>query len=71
MAPKRIFRLGDMVRILAGPFANFTGRIEGINQAKRLLKVKVDIFGRNTPVRISILEVEKLEFEPDLPPSSN
>jgi transcriptional antiterminator NusG len=71
MTPKRIFRLGDMVRILSGPFAAFTGRIEGINQAKRLLKVKVNIFGRNTPVKISIMDVEKLEFEPDPPPSSN
>jgi transcription termination/antitermination protein NusG len=71
MTPKRIFRLGDMVRILSGPFAAFTGRIEGINQAKRLLKVKVNIFGRNTPVKISIMDVEKLEFEPDIPPSSN
>ena len=71
MTPRRIFRLGDMVRILSGPFAAFTGRIEGINQAKRLLKVKVNIFGRNTPVKISIMDVEKLEFEPDIPPSSN
>jgi len=34
------FRLGDTVRILAGPFVSFTGEIEGINQAKALLKVQ-------------------------------
>ena len=66
---KLIYRLGDMVRIKSGPFAAFTGRIEGINQAKSLLKVKVDIFGRVTPVKVGFSEAEKLEFEPPLPPS--
>ena len=58
-----IYRLGDMVRIKAGPFAAFTGRIEGINQAKTLLKVKVEIFGRRTPIKISFREVEKVQFD--------
>jgi len=52
-----------MVRIKAGPFAAFTGRIEGINQAKTLLKVKVEIFGRRTPIKISFREVEKVQFD--------
>ena len=56
------FRLGDTVRILSGPFAAFTGSIEGINQAKRLLKVRVEIFGRETPVKLSFTDVEKLSF---------
>jgi transcriptional antiterminator NusG len=54
------FRLGDTVRILSGPFAAFTGKIEGINQAKWLLKVKVEIFGRETPVKLSFTDVEKV-----------
>jgi len=58
-----IYRLGDMVQIKAGPFAAFTGRIEGINQAKTLLKVKVEIFGRRTPIKISFREVEKVQFD--------
>jgi transcription termination/antitermination protein NusG len=60
---KRIFRLGDRVRIKTGPFASFTGRVEGINQSKALLKVMVDIFGRNTPINISFLDAEKLKFD--------
>ena len=56
------FRLGDTVRILSGPFAAFTGSIEGINQAKRLLKVRVEIFGRETPVKLSFTDVEKVSF---------
>ena len=67
---KVIYRLGDLVRIKAGPFAAFTGRVEGINQAKSLLKVKVDIFGRVTPVKVGFSEDEKLEFPPPLPPGS-
>ena len=39
------FKLGDTVRIKSGPFASFTGKVEGINQAKSLLKVMVNIFG--------------------------
>jgi transcriptional antiterminator NusG len=56
------FRLGDTVRILSGPFAAFTGSIEGINQAKRLLKVRVEIFGRETPVKLGFADVEKVSF---------
>ena len=53
------FRLGDTVRIKSGPFASFTGRVEGINQAKSLLKVKLNIFGRAQPVSLRFLDVEK------------
>ena|SRR6266403_746153 len=35
--PKLIYKIGDLVRIKAGPFANFTGRVDGINQSKSLL----------------------------------
>jgi transcriptional antiterminator NusG len=54
------FRLGETVRIKSGPFQNFAGKVEGINQAKSLLKVKVNIFGRATPVRLRFLDVEKV-----------
>jgi transcriptional antiterminator NusG len=53
------FRLGDTVHILSGPFASFTGTIEGINQNKALLKVKVEIYGRDTPIKLSFSDVEK------------
>lgn len=53
------FSLGETVRIKSGPFQNFTAKVEGINQAKALLKVSVNIFGRIQPVRLRFLDVEK------------
>jgi len=54
------FRLGDTVRIKSGPFTAFTGKVEGINQAKCLLKVMVNIYGRITPVKLRFLDAEKV-----------
>ena len=54
------FKLGDTVRIKSGPFTSFTGKVEGINQTKSLLKVMVNIFGRARPVKLRFLDVEKL-----------
>jgi transcriptional antiterminator NusG len=55
---------------MAGPFTAFTGKIEGINQSKLLLKVKVEVFGRRTPIKVPFTEAEKLDFGTPLPPSS-
>ena len=55
------FSLGETVRIKYGPFAAFTGKIEGINQAKSLLKVRVNVFGRAQPVKLRFSDVEKFE----------
>jgi transcriptional antiterminator NusG len=57
---KFTFRLGETVRIKSGPFASFTGKVEGINQAKSLLKVMVNIFGRTKPIKLRFLDVEKV-----------
>jgi len=65
--PRVVFRVGDMVRIKAGPFAAFTGRVEGINQSKYLLKVAVNIYGRVTPVKVNFSDAVKLEFEREDP----
>ena len=54
------FKLGDTVRIVSGPFVSFTGKIEGINQAKALLKVKVAIYGRNNPIKLNFSDVENV-----------
>ena len=62
------FRLGDTVRILAGPFTAFTGKIEGINQSKALLKVNVAIFGRDKPIRLNFADVEVYRFLENSPP---
>jgi transcriptional antiterminator NusG len=62
---RRIYRLGEIVRIKTGPFGSFAGRIEGINQSRRLLKVAVEIFGRRAPVKLSFADVEKIVFTED------
>lgn len=54
------FRLGDTVRILSGPFISFRGKIEGINQGKAILKVKVAIYGREDSMKLNFLDVEKI-----------
>jgi len=54
------FALGDTVRIIDGPFADFRGEIDEINQEKGKVKVLVSFFGRETPVELDFLQVEKL-----------
>ena len=55
-----VFKLGDIVRIKSGPFASFTGKVEGINQGKSLLKVTVNIFGRTQPLMLRYSDIEKV-----------
>ncbi|MDR0654991.1 MAG: transcription termination/antitermination protein NusG [Treponema sp.] len=57
---RQIFSSGEQVKIIDGPFESFTGTIEDVNQEKGKLKVIVGIFGRNTPVEVDLLQVEKL-----------
>lgn len=57
------FQLGDTVRIKSGPFASFTGKVGGINQAKSLLNVAVNIFGRAKPIKLRFLDVEKVSTQ--------
>src|SRR6266576_1572544 len=58
--PKFDFRAGETVRIVDGPFSNFTGTVEEINEDRSTLKVMVTIFGRSTPVELEFLQVERL-----------
>jgi transcriptional antiterminator NusG len=51
---------GDMVKIVDGPFKNFEGKIEGVDEAKGKVKVLVSIFGRETPVELDFLQVKKV-----------
>ena len=54
------FDKGEQVRINEGPFANFTGAVDEINEDKQTLKVMVSIFGRSTPVEIEFSKVDKV-----------
>ncbi|MDP2365248.1 MAG: transcription termination/antitermination protein NusG, partial [Ignavibacteria bacterium] len=53
-----IFRSGDLVKIVDGPFNNFSGTIEEVNEEKMKIKVMVSIFGRKTPVEIDFTQAE-------------
>jgi len=57
--PKYEFHEGDEVRVVVGAFANFSGVVQEVNADKQKLKVKVSIFGRDTPVELSFSDVEK------------
>jgi transcriptional antiterminator NusG len=61
--PKVQFSIGEVVKILDGPFLNLTGDIEEIDPAKGSLKVSVSIFGRFTPVELEFWQVEKADQE--------
>ena len=57
--PKMTFEKNDSVRIVDGPFANFSGKVDDVNAERGTLRVMVTIFGRATPVELEFLQVEK------------
>ena len=56
---KITFEVGDNVRVVEGPFANFSASVEEVKQDKQKVKVLVSIFGRATPVELDFTQVEK------------
>jgi transcriptional antiterminator NusG len=58
--PKMNFEKNDNVRIVDGPFANFSGKVDEVNVERGTLRVMVTIFGRATPVELEFLQVEKV-----------
>jgi transcriptional antiterminator NusG len=57
--PKFSFAPGEVVRVIEGPFQDFTGMVEDVNFEKNKLRVAVSIFGRSTPVELDFSQVEK------------
>ena len=57
--PKVQFELGENVRVIDGPFANFSGVIREVHPERGKLKVMVSIFGRSTPIELEFLQVEQ------------
>lgn len=59
LKPKVMFEPGDEVRVIVGAFENFSGKVEEVKPEKSKLKVRVSIFGRETPVELDFDQVEK------------
>ena len=57
--PKVLFEVGEVVRVIDGPFEDFTGVVEEVNYEKSKLRVSVMIFGRSTPIELNFGQVEK------------
>jgi transcription termination/antitermination protein NusG len=58
--PKMTFEKSETVKIVDGPFTNFSGKIDEVNGDRNTLRVMVTIFGRSTPVELDFLQVEKI-----------
>ena len=57
---KTVFSVGEAVKIIEGPFADFLGTVEKIDEDKGKVRVLVSIFGRDTPVELDFLQVSKI-----------
>ena len=56
--PKFSFEKGESVRVIEGPFINFNGTVDEVNQSKGKVRVMVSIFGRATPVELEFPQIE-------------
>lgn len=58
--PRIDIEVGQKVQVVSGPFENFVGSVEEIHLEKQTLKVLIDMFGRETPVELDFIQVEKV-----------
>lgn len=58
--PRVEFEVGQQVRVIEGPFADFNGVVSEVNYERNKLRVSVQIFGRETPVELDFAQVEKI-----------
>lgn len=58
--PKADYKVGQSVKIVSGPFENFVGKIEEVNPEKEKVKVMVSMFGRETPIELDYIQIEKI-----------
>lgn len=55
------FDKGEIIRVIAGPFADFTGKIEEVHPEKEKARVLISIFGRDTPVELDFQQIDKID----------
>ena len=60
--PNFLYSVDEMVRIRTGPFASFTGKVTEVDEADSTLKIRVFIMGREQPVTLRFLDVEKIDI---------
>ena len=61
--PAMKFNVGDKVKVIDGPFTDFSGEVEEVNPLKSKVKVTVSIFGRPTPVELDVLQIERTKAQ--------
>ncbi|NLP13070.1 MAG: transcription termination/antitermination protein NusG [Clostridium sp.] len=59
-APVLDYEVGDNVRVVSGPLESFIGIVEEINLEKKKVRVSVSMFGRDTPVELELLQIQKI-----------
>lgn len=58
--PRIAFAVGDHVRVISGPFANFDGNIDEVNIERGKVRMVISMFGRNTPIELDFEQIEKM-----------
>lgn len=54
------YAVGDNIRVISGPLENFIGVVEEINFEKKKVRVSISMFGRETPVELEFIQIQKI-----------